>query len=367
MSKFPHLEKKLVKAKIELMTKSVFISTIALGVKHVISDIVPTAATNGLCNWYNPQFIEKLTVQELAGLMAHECWHIAFEHLLRRGNRNHVCYNYAGDHVINLMLIDGGFMLPPDGLLDRKYKDWSTGQVYDDLIKDWKEPEDIKIMLDLSPPEAPDPNDKRHQDDVRDIIVRAHTQSKMAGKAAGEIPAEIGRVIEELVNPKMPWQGLLQKFLTSAKKVDYSWNRPNRRFKTFMPSMGGYGLSHLTFAIDTSGSETDEDLQELLSELQGIKDTFNPERMTIIDCDNKIHNVFDVDENTKITELQFTGGGGTSFAPVMEYVTEHPTEALIYFTDLYGNLNIDPPPMPVMWICNSDHAAAPFGDTIYID
>ena len=40
------LEKKLLKAKIELMTKSVFLSTINLSVKHVISNMVATAGTD---------------------------------------------------------------------------------------------------------------------------------------------------------------------------------------------------------------------------------------------------------------------------------------------------------------------------------
>jgi predicted metal-dependent peptidase len=134
-----------------------------------------------------------------------------------------------------------------------------------------------------------------------------------------------------------------------------------------MPSLHSYGLGHLTFAIDTSGSINDEELQEMLSEIKGIQQVFNPERMTIIDCDSVIHKVHAVTQNTDILSLEFHGGGGTRFQPVLDYVEEHPTQALIYFTDLYGESELDPVNYPVLWICNSDHEPATIGETVYVD
>jgi predicted metal-dependent peptidase len=68
-----------------------------------------------------------------------------------------------------------------------------------------------------------------------------------------------------------------------------------------------------------------------------------------------------------ILDLDFHGGGGTSFLPVLDYVDKHPTQALIYFTDLYGEDEMDPVDYPVLWICNSDHKPATIGETIYVD
>ena len=97
------LENKLLKGKIEIMTKSVFISTICLSVRHIITNSVPTAATNNTTIFYNPEFISKLNVPEVEGLIAHECWHIAYQHLLRRGDRDPILWNVAGDYKINLI------------------------------------------------------------------------------------------------------------------------------------------------------------------------------------------------------------------------------------------------------------------------
>ena len=44
-------------AKIDLMTKSVFLSTICLSLKHHFTEDISTAATNGLSIIYNPDFL----------------------------------------------------------------------------------------------------------------------------------------------------------------------------------------------------------------------------------------------------------------------------------------------------------------------
>ena len=362
------LEGKLLKAKIELMTRSAFISTIALGMRHVITDATKTADVNGTVIRYNPEYLKGQTITQFAGLMAHECWHVAFQHMARKGDRDHIIWNCAGDYIINHMLTKAGFEIPTGGLLNKKYGEgWSTDGVYDDLIKEGKDFDTGALMLDLREGEG-DKKGIELDSAVTNIIVRARTQAQMS-KTAGEIPDEISRIIDKLLNPKLPWPIILHKFLDQRVREEYSWARKNRRYPsdTYMPSLHSYGLGHLTFAIDTSGSIEDEELQEMLSEIKGIQQVFNPERMTIIDCDSQIHHIHTIDQTTDIMSLEFNGGGGTRFQPVLDYVAEHPTQALIYFTDLYGESEIDSVDYPVLWICNSDHEPATIGETVYVD
>jgi len=365
------LEGKLLKAKIELMTRSAFISTIALSMQHIITNATKTADVNGTVIRYNPEFLQGQTISQFAGLMAHECWHVAYQHLARRGDRDPIIWNCAGDYIINSMLTKAGFEIPTGGLLDKKYSpedDWSTDTVYEDLMKEGKDFDTETLMLDLR--EGAEGKQGIELDSkITNIIVRARTQAQMAGKAAGEIPDEIERMIDELLNPKLPWPVILNRFLDQRVREEYSWARKNRRYPsdTYLPSLHSYGLGHLTFAIDTSGSISDEEMQEMLSEIKGIQQVFNPEHMTIIDCDSEIHQVHDVDQTTDILSLNFHGGGGTRFQPVLDYVAEHPTQALIYFTDLYGESDLDPVEYPILWICNSDHEPATIGETVYVD
>ena len=361
------LESKLLKAKIELMTRSAFISTIALSVRHVITDATQTADVDGITIRYNPDFIQGQSVQQFAGLMAHECWHIAFQHLPRRGTRDPILWNVAGDYVINNMLIKGGFQIPVEGLLNPKYgEDWSTDAVYDDLVKEKTDFDTAGLMLDIV---GPSTNEPTIDSEITNIIVRAKTQAQISnGHEADDIPGEILRVIDKLLNPKLPWPVILNRFLNQRTQEDYSWSRRNRRFATtYLPSLHSYGLGHITFAIDTSGSVDNKALQRMLSEIRGIQQVFNPQKMTIIDCDSVIHKVHDVNQQTDILSLKFSGGGGTRFQPVLEYVTKHPTQALVYFTDLYGESELEEVDYPILWICNSDHAKATIGETVYVD
>jgi predicted metal-dependent peptidase len=361
---YEDLEKKLLKAKIELMTRSAFISTIALSVRHIITNKVPTAQVNGVNIKYNPTMVKSLSVTQIAFVMAHECWHMAFQHAGRVGGRNHLIWNYAGDFVINHMLHQDNFDLPSWVLYDSKYDDkWSTEAVYDDIIQNNPNMTPQNFMQDLV-----ECSEEDLSTEITNIIIRAKTQAEITGgKKAGRLPGEILRIIDEILNPRLPWPVILNRFLDQRVREEYSWARRNRRFgKVYLPSMHSLGLGHLTFAIDTSGSVSDKELQGMLSEIVGIQRVFNPTHMTIIDCDTKIHNIYKIDQCTEIMDLKFNGGGGTRFQPVLDYVKENPTQALVYFTDLYGETQLEEIKTPILWICNSDHDPAPIGETIYV-
>ncbi len=355
-------------AKIDLMSKSVFLSTICLSLKHTFTDSIPTAATDGLSIIYNPKFFSELTAAERSGLLAHEVWHVAFNHLTRVGNRDRLVWNYAGDYVINLMLKNAGYTIPQGGLLDEKYADMATEEIYE-LIKDDQENEHggSNYVSDLLDP-PPGQNAKEVSSKITDVIVRAQLQSRISGKDKGEIPGEISRAIDELINPKLPWNEILMRFLSDMVKDDYTWSRPSKRFfpHHYLPSQHSPTIGEIVVAIDTSGSVSVEELKEMLSEVESIRETFKPEKLTILDCDSKIHNEFKIDKYDNILDLQFKGNGGTSFQPVIDYCDKRSPEVLIYFTDLYAD-DVEPVgDYPILWICTSNHTPATIGETIYI-
>ena len=356
-------------AKIDLMTKSVFLSTICLSLKHSFTDAVPTAATNGLSIIYNPDFLNGLTAEERTGLLAHEVWHVAFNHLSRVGSRDKMIWNKAGDYVINFMLTTAGFTIPKGGLYDPRFKEMSTEEVYE-IIKE--EPDDSHGGSDfdvdlLDPPPGLDPKDVN--DKITDMIIKAQMQSKMANKEKSEIPGEISRAIDDLINPKLPWYEILQRFMSDLVKDDYSWAKPNKRFypNYYLPSQQSYTIGEIVVAIDTSGSVTTDELTEMLSEIESIRETFKPNKLSIIDCDSKIHNIHNIEKYDNILDLEFSGYGGTDFQPVIEYCNESNPEVLIYFTDLYADEVTNVGQYPILWICTSDNTSVqPVGETIYL-
>jgi len=328
-------EKELLSnAKIGLLAKgSVFLSTILFSLKQSFSEEVPTAGTDGSNIIFNPKFFKDLSHEERVGLIAHEVWHVAFMHMLRLGDRDPEVWNWAGDFVINLLLREAGFKLPENGLIDDQYKNMSTEQVYDILMENnfsnsAENDLDLIFGSKLSKEE-----EQALENNMKEILVRATTKSKISGEDSGSIPQELTRIIDDLINPKLPWNILLQRFLNDRAKNDYSWARPNKKFmpEIILPSMYNESLGHIAIAIDTSGSLGKAELTEILSEIDHIHKTFKPEKLTIIGCDYIIHDIYEVESDQNISEFTFKGNGGTAFEPVFKYLKDIPTQALIYF------------------------------------
>ncbi|NEP47085.1 MAG: hypothetical protein F6K35_51070, partial [Okeania sp. SIO2H7] len=65
------------------------------------------------------------------------------------------------------------------------------------------------------------------------------------------------------------------------------------------------------------------------------------------------------------------GGGGTSFIPFFDKVSEHwdwqSTGVCVYLTDGYGSFPEEPPPLPVLWVVTPGGLGLeqfPFGETV---
>ena len=114
---------------------------------------VDTMATDGKSIAYNPEFVKKLTEEEINFVLIHEVMHNANFHFQRQGDRRAIVttsdgkqsslWNWATDYAINLQIDDmrkepGGTILKPPAavLLDRKYEDMSAEQIYEILLKE---------------------------------------------------------------------------------------------------------------------------------------------------------------------------------------------------------------------------------------
>jgi predicted metal-dependent peptidase len=356
-------EEALSKTKVQLMTKqgTLFLSSVSMQLNHVFDESVPTAATDGKSISYNPEFFLDLTKEERLALLAHEVWHVCFLHMVRKGNRDHKRWNVAADYVINDLLVLNGFKLPKCGLHDVKYRGMSTEDVYDLLEQnnDQSEPD----MDDLISSEEISSEDIEK---ITNIVMKAAMRAQMDG-ASNSIPNEIVVKIEELLNPKLSWKELLYRFVDSRSKDEFTWKKPNKKYlpECYLPSRYSETINSITVAIDTSGSVTDEEIKEMLTEVQYIYDIFRPSDLTILGCDTHIRDIHHVEDSLDILSLHFSGRGGTSFKEVINYCKEHSTNVLIYFTDLEANQITEDPGYPILWVCTSNHTPAPIGETIY--
>jgi predicted metal-dependent peptidase len=363
------LERGFSKAKLGIMSRmdSTFISTILFSLKHSWDTKIPTAGTDGIHLIINNDWFMGLTPKQRIGLLAHESWHVAFNHVLRKGDRDHSKFNRAADYVINLLLDDAGYDLPPDGCFDKKYRNMSTEQVYD-VLPD--EPENPGYEPDIIPNNGSAKQQAARQQAVDDIVVKAATQAKMSGEDPGNLPGDVKRLLDELVNPKLPWRVILQNYMSAFAKDDYTFSKPNRRFmpEFYLPSLHSEAVGEVAIAIDTSASVGKKEFTAFLSEINDIKTTLQPSLTTIIDFDTSIKNVYKLGQDDPMDDVTFTGGGGTCLEPVFEFYKEEPPIVLVIFSDLYCNPIKEDPGYPVVWICvDNTNAKVNFGTKIDYD
>jgi predicted metal-dependent peptidase len=372
----------LDRAKITILTRSIFLATISFELTHFFafqigSQKIDTAGTDGLSVVYNPHFLMSLSEEEQIGLVAHEIWHVAFDHMGRKLDRDHTFWNEAGDYVINAMLLKAGYTLPKGGLYNPNWANMATDDVYDIIYRERppKDPQNPGIGLDVLDPGS---ITKGHtggstadvaaaQQKITTILSKAHTASEMAGKAAGEIPGEIGRHIDEVLNPVISWNDYLQRYLSDMVKNDFNWKRPNNRYMPdfYLPSQGSPTIGDVAIAVDTSGSISKKQLQEIYSEIENIRSTFRPKSLTIIGCDRAMQEPIVLYEHDDIRDVVLTGGGGTSFKPVMAWADDNMPQVLMYFTDLEAEHFTDEPRFPTIWVCYSKHKPQGIGETVY--
>lgn len=371
---FASVKTAISKAKVTIMSKrdTTFISTVLFSLHIRITKALPTAGTDGLNLLINPEFFMGLSVQERVGLLFHETFHVVFNHMFRGRDLDPKKYNQAGDYVINLIATDANFTLPAGGLLDNKYKGMTTKEVYDllpdpDPNEGSGESNGTGYDIIYDDPNA-EPNSSK-QIELTNTLVRASQSSKLNGDSAGSIPGEIEVMIDELLNPKLPWQILLQNYFSSYAKNDFSWRKPNRRFlpKYYLPSAWSEKCGEIAVAVDTSCSVSDGEFSQFVSEIREIKEKLNPTKLHLISFDTCINNIQVFSEDEDFTP-KFQGRGGTDIAEVWEWIKENNPVVALIFSDGYFSFPNEEVDSDVIWlVVNNEGYEIPFGKNIYLN
>jgi len=373
------IEKRLSKAKTSLVLEHPFVGNIALNMPFKVTDEVPTAATNGSEVRFNPDFCDGLSDEELKFLVAHECMHPMLEHPFRRGERDIRKWNQAGDFIINQLLVDEGIGKMPKGGLYNSDIWQQGGGTTDGIYKVLPTESDDKggdgsgngvgNPLDECLDAEGSPAEQEQQSAQWKVKV---AQAAQAAKMMGKMSAGVERFVGTVLQPKVDWREVLQRFVEKCKDDTRSWARPNRRFLSqgmYLPSTSGEAMGELVVAVDCSGSISDDEISQFAAEVMTIKEDSNPSAIHVIYFD---HRVSHYEKFTRDDELHIEphGGGGTAFSPVFDYIDEHNIEpvACVFLTDLYCNDFGDEPPFPTLWVTTEkDSTNAPFGEVVVMN
>jgi len=411
------IETKLAAARTRLILDKPFLGALVLRLPmHAAKpDWCKTTATDARAFYYNPDYIESLTLDQTQFMLAHEALHCALSHFARRQHRVIHKWDLACDYAINPLLIDDGLKPPPNALVMPMYKGMTAEEIYP-LIDDNDESETLdkhaydqdnqsrgsntgRTEKDLErqqqEPQQQDQGEQGNQGGERSAkpedggaadepqpltpdeqeTLSVQWQQRMAGAAqqamqAGKLGGELARMIDHLLQPQLPWRMLLARYMTAVSRDDYSYSRPSRRDGDYvLPSLRSR-QTDLVVAVDTSGSIKDSEIQEFIEEIDALKGQVRA-RVTLLPCDAALCEGapfrFEPWEQFSRPD-EITGGGGTSFVPVFQWVAKEgiQPDLLVYFTDADGEFPKQEPHYPVIWLVKG-RSKVPWGQRIQLN
>ena len=320
--------------------------------------------------FYNPAFISGCpNVRAVAGILAHEALHVAFLHFVRRGGRDAKIWNIAADMKVNSMVLESGLTLPSfegglfpiesnettysfnEGKITIETKDMSAEQIYSLLCDHVFTKKDISHEELMRTREYGDEHNEGEENGESTISEEEAiqlgsqwrhrlAQAAETARSRGSLPRALQAEIDGIIDPKIPWNQLLWRFLSSEIISDFNWTRPSKRSAAAGVLLPGLEKENLDIIvhIDTSGSMSMQDIEDCVSELIGIKQTSPYVRVTILQGDSEIQDVIVIDSETAneiVTKMVIKGRGGTSHIPVAEWLKKNSPEAdvIICMTD----------------------------------
>jgi predicted metal-dependent peptidase len=414
-----NIELKLARARTKLVLDKPFLGALVLRLPMQSADSqwCPTTATDARRFYYNPDYINALSVEQVQFVLAHEALHCALSHFARRQHRHRFRWDLACDYAINPLLVKDGLTPPPNVNIMEGYAGMTAEEIYPTIEENHSdEPMDRHVyegeeegqadgqgssLQKQSSPLGQQPSD-RGQDgggpepqqgvpepkenangtpqppplsEMEKKNLDVQWQQRLAGAVqlalqAGQLSGVMARMVEEWLQPQLPWRMLLARYMTLTAREDYTYMRPSRREGVaIFPSLRGAQVE-IVVALDISGSISDDDIAEFLAEVNALKGSLRA-KVILMACDAQLTEdspwVYEPWEEFTAPR-EFTGGGGTSFQPVFEYVDNQGWQPnlLVYFTDAQGKFPERVPNYPVIWLVKGK-GKAPWGQRIQLN
>ncbi len=404
------VETKLAAARTRLILDKPFLGALVLRMPLEMGDPswCISATTDAKKIYFNYEYINQLHGSETQFVLAKQALHCALSHFARRGHRVKHRWDLACEYAVNPLLVEEGFTPPPGTLIEDSFSDMTAEEIYrclqdkDDGDADSSENEDEGNEQSEDPTdnseepsesqkeqsggenESDDDNNSSEngspqpatmsQQELDNLSVQ--WQQRLAGAAqqaqqAGKLSKSMARMVEFMLQPKLPWRALLARHMTATARDDYNYSRPSSRRgdPSIFPSLRSSQVN-MVVAIDVSGSIGDEEMNEFLCEIDAIKGQLRA-RISLLACDAELAAgspwIFESWDEFSLPTT-FTGGGGTDFCPVFDWVEkqDQAPELLVYFSDCVGKFPDYIPNYSVIWLVKGNQSV-PFGQRIQLN
>lgn len=415
MTHLPDIRTKLAAARTRLILDQPFIGALVMHLPLKPADPAwcETTATDARAFYYNPAFIARLSLPQTQFMLAHEAMHCALGHFARRNHRARARWDAACDHAVNLLLAAEGLRPPPGALADPEFRGLSAEEIYPLLPADRVERTLDRHLFDGGGPDegafgersgdaprdaedTPDHRTQQHPDAWDDAgseargdpgrgaapfpgpVERTELMQRWRGRTAsaaqrarqaGKLGGAWLRLVDELIQPQLPWRSLLARYLARVARDDYSFQRPSRREgEALLPRLSS-GEVDVHLVLDTSGSIGPGELAQFAAEVDALKGQIRA-RVTLHACDERLDPqgpwIFQPWEPIVLPRA-IGGGGGTRFEPVFDWLEEQRLrpDLLLYFTDAEGEFPRRAPEFPVIWLVKG-RGVVPWGERVQL-
>lgn len=387
---------KIIKAKIKIYQNKAFYARLMSEMEFKIDNKQPSAYINPIkmVIGYNEDFIDKLNDEEVQGLIIHEIRHFIKHHTARLNGRDAHIANVCQDLNINDELKNLEHMqLPKCGLIPDYNGDFKVnnqtfnvrGKIYEKIYEELyptckpnpkmmgsgfdEAPQGMEDLEKMNPEQR-----KAHETKVKNTII----QASILGKNKGQLPQDMERMIDALMNPKIDYVEKLRNYLIDSIPNDYTWARLNKRSESvglFLPGKKKDELLDVVSTLDTSGSMDKEAITRGITESIAVSQSFPQVRNRLIICDSEIKDVYELtqDNAIEIINKSIKGGGGTSHVPVYEWLEKHSEgiKVVINYTDGYTEFpEKHNYPFDTIWVLTRNHCdpkTIPFGEVILVE
>lgn len=400
-------KEKLEKAKARLMLEHPYFGTIASALKIESDSKQLTFKSDGVRLFINEAYIDKLTIPEVEFALSNGAMHAVLKHQERKQRRDTWLWQEACDMAVNAMLAKNGMQVPEYVNYQPKFEGMYAEEIYDILKEEmvYSQETNHEAKGDAQDEtESPDvvPTDEREQQTPPEKPENTYEQASLEEaldendnfeptpqqmeELAAEmkehfeqifqklnrqkvLPKDLQFVVPEYFSHKVDWRETLYGYIASYAKSTYSFVPPNMKYLyrgIYLPSLSS-DLLRIIIAVDTSGSVNRELLGIFLGEVESVMEVYPNYEIDFITADTKVHShkVYLPGESL---EYEVSGGGGTDFRPVFEYIEQHidyPT-LLLFFTDGEGIFPKEEPGYDLMWVMPHTFDV-PFGEVLILE
>ncbi len=278
----------------------------------------------------------KLSFEEWKFVLAHEYLHAGLMHHERCEGREPFLWNAACDFVINGWLKDMqvGVMPSIGALYDEGYKDYSAEEIYDILVENIRQNDDLATFAGsgegdiLGGGYKPNSEDVVSLDDFCRNALRAGLEYHEE-KNRGYIPAGLIEEIRALSEPPIPWDVQLAKwfednFQPIEKKRTYA--RPSRRQSStpdiprpryVVADVPEYSRTY-GVVIDTSGSMSPKEIGIALGAVVSYSVEKEVPLVRVVFCDADAYDAGWLRPDDMAGVVEVKGRGGTELQPAVD-------------------------------------------------